>query len=730
MEQRGLSTLGVLVLRIGLLAVAYYIAGMPYLGSNITLFWPPAGIAFAGVLVWGLSCWPGIFLGALALILSAGDFALPAALAIATGNSLGPILGAFLLKRWADFQSSFARRRDTLIFMLIATSSMLLPAALGVLTLYTSDKLSSDSIMQAWFGWWLGDTVGVLIFAPPLLILSVSRMDVIRQPKLGAEFILALSVCGVLAWLVFGNVLGLGHLNLSLAFLVFPPLIWIILRFEALGASIATLIIFIAAVGGTAQGFGPFVKVDPQFDQLVLCIFVVTVSIISYVIIGIQRARRHAEHTLRNSESRLRLALAAANQGLWDFSVQTGEATVSAEYALMLGYDPGTFEETVAQWRNRLHPEDREPVYRMYQDYIAGLRENYQVEYRQQTRQGDWKWILSLGKVVKWDDQGKPLCMVGTLTDISSRKQAEEQINQARILLRTVIDATPDWIFAKDRQHRFLLVNEAFAKSKGLESAQMIGRPDTDFCPPNVRYGDPAQGQGIGGFHADDDDAFSGKTMRNPADSVTRADGQLRWFDTIRLPMRAESGEVVGVLAYARDISEQKNAEQNMRQALEDLRVSEKHQRDLRDVAEREQRRMGALLSAMSIGILFEDSDRKVEYVNPTFLRMWLIDENLDLLGMPTKVVLERSTEHFGRPGNASKYVLNVMHTHEVSERFELELSDGRILTQLSYPVTDTEGRVLGRLWIYEDITQERQTAQQLLYLAERDPLTGPNAIH
>src|SRR5690606_39340499 len=68
-----------------------------------------------------------------------------------------------------------------------------------------------------------------------------------------------------------------------------------------------------------------------------------------------------------------------------------------------------------------------------------------------------------------------------------------------------------------------------------------------------------------------------------------------------------------------------------------------------------------ALLAAMSIGILFEDNQHCVEYVNPAFLRMWLISEHEDLRGLPTRTVLERSTEHFVRPANASRYVLNVM---------------------------------------------------------------------
>ncbi|SDY08472.1 PAS domain S-box-containing protein/diguanylate cyclase (GGDEF) domain-containing protein [Nitrosomonas sp. Nm58] len=964
------------MIRVIVLAAAYFLAGklglsMPFVNSNITLFWPPAGIAFAATLAWGPSCWPGIFLGSLLINLTTGELTFSTALGIAVGNTLAPILGALILKKTIGSQNIFGRGRNVVTFILIASSSMLLSATSGTLSLYFSDLLSSNLVLSAWLGWWLGDMTGVMIFSPLLLAWVAHQAN--SQPlhsRLRLEFILVMSSCVAMAWLVFGNALVLSHLKLSIAFLVFPPLIWAGLRFNVRGVSIAALAITLLAIWGTAQNLGPFSQGHPQLNQLILCMFIATVALISHMMIGIQASWRQAEQSLRDSESRLRMALTASNQGLYDLNVQTGMATISPEYARILGYEPQTFEETSARWRDRLHPEDREPAFKIYKDYISGLREDYQAEFRQLTRQGSWKWILSLGKVVEWDDQGHPLRMLGTYTDISDRKArefalrqsedalrraqslaklgswhldlennvltcseetfkifgikdstplsygsflacvvpedqdrvdhtwraalqgtpydieyrinangaikwvkeqaeitihssgkaieilgtvqdlserkfAEAVVKHAKTLLRTVIDATPDWIFVKDKEHRFVLVNQAFASSQGFKPAEMLGKLDTDFWPEHLCYGDPAQG--IRGFHADDDEAIAGKKVHNPADPATLADGQLRWFDTLKLPMRNANGEITGVLAYARDITDrlsveskyrtlieqipavtyiadinpiaktiyvspqiepklgfskhewlddpqlrikqihpddqerimtglsvslttgepyhleyrifkkdgsiawvrddaillkdaagkpillqgvmfditkQRQTEENLNSAIRELRISETHQRELRTLAEREQSRMSALLSAMNIGILFEDNEQRVEYLNPTFLRMWDIGKHENLLNIPTKTVFERSTKYFVQPDHASKYV-HTLDTHGVSERSELEFTDGRIFTQLSYPVNDTEGRTMGRLWIYEDITQERQTAQQLIYLAERDPLTG-----
>ncbi len=141
-------------------------------------------------------------------------------------------------------------------------------------------------------------------------------------------------------------------------------------------------------------------------------------------------ARREAEISLQDSEERLRLALTAANQGLYDLNPQTGVTVVSPEYSTMLGYSPGELQETRSKWIERLHPDDLATVTKVYRDYVNGKLHHYKVEFRHRTKNGDWKWILSLGKIVEWDDNGQPLRMLGTHTDISDRKRAELELDR------------------------------------------------------------------------------------------------------------------------------------------------------------------------------------------------------------------------------------------------------------------------------------------------------------
>ncbi|MBZ0092449.1 MAG: EAL domain-containing protein [Sulfuricellaceae bacterium] len=162
-----------------------------------------------------------------------------------------------------------------------------------------------------------------------------------------------------------------------------------------------------------------------------------------------------------------------------------------------------------------------------------------------------------------------------------------------------------------------------------------------------------------------------------------------------------------------------------VRARVGELEASEGMQRRYRTEAEQERARLVSLLGAMNQGILFVGADNAVVYFNPAFLRMWMITESGNLVGKPASEVLTLSANVLAQPDHFSRFLLDVTTTHEVSENFEIHMADGRVVTQISYPVRDPEHRLIGRLWVYEDITKARQTAEQLIYLAERDSLTG-----
>ncbi|MFM7886777.1 MAG: PAS domain-containing protein, partial [Pseudanabaena sp.] len=193
--------------------------------------------------------------------------------------------------------------------------------------------------------------------------------------------------------------------------------------------------------------------------------------------------RVQAEINLQESEERLRMALKAANQGLYDLNLRTGEAIVNPEYATMLGYDHDSFVETNTKWIDRMHPEDREIVENIYHEYISGNLPEYKVEFRQLTQSSEWKWILSLGKIVEWDEVGNPLRMLGTHTDISERKLAEEQA-QCRL---DILEAARDVIASADVEGRVTFINQTGKLILGIDpTTDIYNTRIPDYHPPHI----------------------------------------------------------------------------------------------------------------------------------------------------------------------------------------------------------------------------------------------------
>jgi len=270
----------------------------------------------------------------------------------------------------------------------------------------------------------------------------------------------------------------------------------------------AMLVLMITLPAGTSTG------VVAAIAFPVLTVFPFATAFLGMLLAAWVRRARTAE-ALRLSEERLRLALASSQQGSFDIDLLTGEATVSEEYARMLGYDPATFRDSHAQWIERMHPDDREGALAIFRDYMAGKLPEYRGEFRLRTSTGEWKWILSVGRIVARDARGTPLRVTGTHTDITARREAEERERQARAeasrLLATsdasrlaLLSVVEDLRTAEDRLGRsesfyrglfenmhegfafcrivreegrdpdfiYLRVNEAFERMLGLSGAQ------------------------------------------------------------------------------------------------------------------------------------------------------------------------------------------------------------------------------------------------------------------
>jgi PAS domain S-box-containing protein len=169
---------------------------------------------------------------------------------------------------------------------------------------------------------------------------------------------------------------------------------------------------------------------------------------------------------LMKSEQRLDLAINGTGLGLWTWGIRTGETTYSRQWAKMLGYSIEEIEAMSNSWKDFVHPDDKHQMMEIMNNHFEGKTAFYEAEVRMRTKSGEWKWILSTGKVFERDDDGRPLRITGLHRDITKRMRAEkerelllEQIKGQTQQLMAVINTVPDGVFVLDTDNRVLLAN-------------------------------------------------------------------------------------------------------------------------------------------------------------------------------------------------------------------------------------------------------------------------------
>ncbi|MEL6803353.1 MAG: ATP-binding protein, partial [Bacteroidota bacterium] len=157
-----------------------------------------------------------------------------------------------------------------------------------------------------------------------------------------------------------------------------------------------------------------------------------------------------------------------------------------------------------------------------------------------------------------------------TYFDITERKQAEASLEKEKTLLRSIINATPDWIFVKDTKHQYLLTNEAYANSMGMEIEDMLGKNDLELGhPEEVVLGNAEKG--IRGFWTDDNWVIEHKETMVIDEEPAVLGGEEHVLHTVKVPLINEEEEVWGVLGFVHDITEQKRTQERLKAHKDEL---------------------------------------------------------------------------------------------------------------------------------------------------------------
>jgi diguanylate cyclase (GGDEF)-like protein/PAS domain S-box-containing protein len=386
----------------------------------VSAVWPPAGFALAAVVLFGTRVWPAIFIGA-TVSNATGDSALGTALGIAAGNALAAVVGGRLLAAF-DFDPALRRMRDVVVLALLGAGvTTAINATIGVTSLIVSGVAELDGWWDVWRVWWLGDLTGVLLAAPPLLILARGIRG-FQQRAWIAE------ASALTAALVIVTLLVLNE-GVTLAYPVFPLIVLAAMRFRQPGAVVSAAVVSILAVVWTANGDGPFTGGDADTDLLSAQVFVALAAITGLLVASMRTEWERAEAALRRlgeSERALAEAQRVARIGSWEWDVVADTVAWSDEMYRIVGVERASFAITYDTYLALVHPEDRELLAR---EIETGVRDAtpFHFEHSVIRPDGEERTIDSRGRPIL-DGDGRVMTMLGTGQDVTDRRLAEQQL--------------------------------------------------------------------------------------------------------------------------------------------------------------------------------------------------------------------------------------------------------------------------------------------------------------
>ncbi|HEX6507980.1 MAG TPA: PAS domain S-box protein [Chloroflexota bacterium] len=389
------------------------------------------------------------------------------------------------------------------------------------------------------------------------------------------------------------------------------------------------------------------------------------------------------EHRLRESQERFELAVRGANDGLWDWDMATDDVYFSSRWKSMLGYGEDELEHRFETWSALVHPDDLPGAMATLEAHLSGQSDFYQVEVRMRHKDGSYRWILARGASLR-DDAGRPYRMAGSHTDITDRKRAEEELQRSEQRYRSLFEHHPDAVFAFDLDGHFTRANAACTGLSGYSAADLLRMTWMDVaCPDMV------------------------ETTRLHVESALQ--GRTSWFDSAilhrdghRVELAASAmpivigGQVVGLYGIARDITDQRRAEQA-------LRVSET--------------RFRTLVEQSPLATQIYAPDGTLLQTNRAWERLWGVtqDQIPQYNPLHDPQLVESGIEAYIQRGFAGETV-EVPPIKYEPEKTIPGVSDVpyRWVRAHIYPVKDENDKIREVVLLNEDISQQLRAEEQL----------------
>jgi PAS domain S-box-containing protein len=458
-----------------LLTIIYIISGK--LGLNLAFdnpsaspIWAPTGIALAAVLIFGIRVAPAIFLGAFVVnFLTAGTIF--TSLFIAFGNMLEALVGAYLIKKYAEGIYAFAHVSNIFKYTLFALFSTTISATIGTLTLLSGNLTLWESIFSVWLTWWLGDVGGSLIIAPLILVWWT-------HPKIPFNLIktfhllLCFLALYVATQIIFSGIIPYPYLYI-------PPAVWIAFWFGRRGATTATIFVAILTISYTLSGTGPFVHDSLNESLIQLQIFLATFSLTALAFATTVLELRKEEKMLSTHEQRFKTLIEKSSDAIFLVDATSKILYASPSVERMLGYKPEELQGTIGF--NLVVPEDRGMTIRVLAEIVVKPGGASTVEARLIRKDKTTIWVEATGTNLLLDATIN--AVIVNFHDITDKKLSRDRMMREKVEDEAMLASIGDGIIATDEMGRITMINQTACDSLGYKEKELIGTSIVEAIP-------------------------------------------------------------------------------------------------------------------------------------------------------------------------------------------------------------------------------------------------------
>lgn len=405
---------------------AYFFAGklglkLAFENASATAVWAPTGIALVSFILLGYRIWPVILFGAFLInITTTGD--IPTSIFIAFGNTAEGIIGAYLVKKYANGRHAFESVKEIFKFVVFAgLLSTIVSASIGVTSLAIRGLLDWEIYASVWVTWWIGDAVGAFLVAPLIILWANDKRFHFERDNF-MESVAVILVLVVSCIVVFTPYSVAATDNYPISYILILPFVWIAFRFSQKFVTTVAFAVCAISIWSTLNGYGPFVTDSPNNSLLILQIFICILTILSISFAAIISRNNKIENKIRENEKDLRDFVENASLGLHWLGPDGKIIWANSRELEILGYDK---DEFIGHHISEFHADQNK-----INNILSQLKKNKAIQnYEAQLicKDGSIRDVLISSNVL-WEN-GKFKHTRCFTKDITDRKETEKHLS-------------------------------------------------------------------------------------------------------------------------------------------------------------------------------------------------------------------------------------------------------------------------------------------------------------